>query len=178
MLHGWQGSGPDHWQTWLAERLRALGEDVSYPGLPSPDAPRLDDWLGALRDELEAARGSELVVLCHSLAGIVWLHHAARPVSDVVADRVLLAAPPCPPWTAPELAAFPYARMDRAGVAQVARSTRMVSSDNDPYCPRGAANVYPAALGIECEVIPGAGHINTDSGYGPWPLAERFALEG
>jgi predicted alpha/beta hydrolase family esterase len=116
------------------------------------------------------------VVLCHSLGGILWLHHATRPVSDVVAARVLLAAPPCPAWTAPELAAFPYAPMDRAGVARVAHSTRMVCSDNDEYCARGAANVYPAVLEIECEVIPGAGHLNADAGYGPWPLAERFAL--
>ena len=25
ILHGWQGSGPDHWQSWLAGRLTAAG---------------------------------------------------------------------------------------------------------------------------------------------------------
>jgi uncharacterized protein len=178
ILHGWQGSGPDHWQTWLAGRLRALGEDVSYPGLPDPDAPVLAKWRDALRDELEAARGRELSVLCHSLGGVLWLHHAADPVSDVVAARVLLAAPPCPPWTAPELAAFPYAQIDRHGVARAAHTTRLVCSDNDAYCPRGSASVYCASLAIECDVIAGAGHLNTDAGYGPWPLVERFALQG
>jgi len=136
----------------------------------------LAEWRTALAAELDAARDRELVVLCHSLGGILWLHHAARPVSDVVPERVLLVAPPCAPWIAPELAAFPYAPMDRAGVARAARTTRMVCSDNDEYCPRGAANVYPPVLGIDCEVLPGAGHINTDAGYGAWPLAERFAL--
>ena len=38
ILHGWQGSGPGHWQTWLAGRLRDRGERVSYPELPEhPD---------------------------------------------------------------------------------------------------------------------------------------------
>ena len=31
ILHGYLGSGPDHWQSWLAGRLRAAGERVAYP---------------------------------------------------------------------------------------------------------------------------------------------------
>ena len=41
ILHGWQGSGPEHWQTWLAGRLRAAGHHVQYPELPACDEP----WL-------------------------------------------------------------------------------------------------------------------------------------
>ncbi len=29
ILHGYLGSGPDHWQTWLAARLRAAGEKTA-----------------------------------------------------------------------------------------------------------------------------------------------------
>ena len=34
IVHGLGGSGPDHWQTWLASRLAARGVSVSYPDLP------------------------------------------------------------------------------------------------------------------------------------------------
>src|SRR5256885_14795645 len=77
ILHGWQGSGPRHWQPWLAGRLRQRGEHVSYPRLPEPDAPRLDRWLDALEQEL-AREPDGAVVLCHSLACVLWLHHARR----------------------------------------------------------------------------------------------------
>jgi predicted alpha/beta hydrolase family esterase len=36
ILHGYEGSGPEHWQTWLAERLREADETVAYPDLSFP----------------------------------------------------------------------------------------------------------------------------------------------
>src|SRR5437763_10109289 len=94
ILHGWQGSGPRHWQSWLATRLRERGERVSYPQLPEPDAPRLDRWLDALEQALAREPGG-LAVLCHSLACVLWLQHAHRS-AVASAERVLLVAPPSP----------------------------------------------------------------------------------
>ena len=54
-------------------------------------------------------------------------------------------------------------------------NARLVCSDNDPYCPEGAANLYP---GLPTDLLPGDGHINTDAGYGPWPAVEAWAREG
>ena len=48
LLHGWGGSEPRHWQSWLAPRLRARGEDVRFPELPGAERPSLERWLGAL----------------------------------------------------------------------------------------------------------------------------------
>src|SRR5215217_6645097 len=76
ILHGWQGNAPDHWQTWLAERLQATGAPVCYPVLPDPDHPRLEPWIEALETLLPPDR--EATVVCHSLACLLWLHHLAR----------------------------------------------------------------------------------------------------
>ena len=35
ILHGYEGNTPDHWQTWLAGRLRENGHDVVSPDLPA-----------------------------------------------------------------------------------------------------------------------------------------------
>src|SRR5215211_509479 len=91
ILHGLEGSGPDHWQTWLAERLRARGERVSYPDLPEPFDPQPDEWLDALERELDTL--DEPVVLCHSLACLLWLRFAQN-AEQRKAERVLLVAPP------------------------------------------------------------------------------------
>ena len=95
ILHGWQGSGPVHWQTSLTGRLRDRGERVSYPELPEPDTPRLDRWCEALDLELAREPGG-LVVLCHSLACVLWLQHARVTDGYPRAERVLLVAPPSP----------------------------------------------------------------------------------
>jgi predicted alpha/beta hydrolase family esterase len=45
IVHGWQASGPGHWQTWLAGRLRDVRESVQYPLLPSHN-PIRHEWIG------------------------------------------------------------------------------------------------------------------------------------
>ena len=159
ILHGWQGSGPDHWQTWLAERLRADGHEVRYPDLPDPDSPRLHAWLQALEEQ----RTESDTVICHSLACLLWVHHHVWGAPP--AERVLFVAPPCMSDPPPEIAGFfpvPF-------TPPAAENARLVHSDDDPYCPAGAKTTFADPLGIETDLVPGAGHINPDSGYGPWP---------
>jgi predicted alpha/beta hydrolase family esterase len=164
ILHGLSGSGPGHWQRWLAERLREAGEDVRFPDLPEPDAPQLDAWL----DALQAERGDGDVVVCHSLACCLWLHHRAG--DGPPAERVLFVSPPGADAGVPEIAGFFPVPIDPA----LAAGVHLVCSDNDPYCPRGAKAEYAEPLRIEAEIVPGAGHINADAGFGEWPGALRW----
>jgi uncharacterized protein len=175
IVHGLGGSGPDHWQTWLAGRLRERGARVSYPDLPEPDAPRLDAWVGALGDEVARLGPTGLVVACHSLGSVTWLHLASRSTGPL-AERVLLVAPPSTGAGVPEIAEFVPAPLDPAAVAGAAGSTRVVCADaGDPYRPEGPELYEP--LGVPIDVVEGGGHLNTDAGYGPWPAAESWCLD-
>ncbi len=101
ILHGWQANTEDHWQTWLADRLRERGAPVCYPVLPDPDHPRLEPWLEALETLLPP--DEQPVVVCHSLACLLWLHHLARGGRTAPA---LLVAPPSDGLDEPELQSF------------------------------------------------------------------------
>jgi len=178
ILHGYAGSGPEHWQSWLADRLRRAGETVAYPDLPSPDAPTLEAWRAALEEEMRGLPG-EPVVVCHSLACILWLHHCAAALREGGrAERVLLVAPPsASAGVRPILPFFPVP-LDVAGVAAAAGETRIACAV-DPYCPEGADALYGAPLDLPVDRLPdGAGHINPDAGYGPWPAVERWCHAG
>lgn len=173
ILHGWGGSGPEHWQSWLADRLRAAGEVVRYPTLPDPDDPRLDAWLEALRVELTAMPGDR-VVLCHSLAVLLWLHYA-RQLDAGPVDRLLLVAPPGPSVNNPQVATFFPAPLDRQALRRSARSILLVCSDADPFCPEQGAVIYGETLGIALHRLPSAArHVNVDAGFGPWPWVEQW----
>jgi uncharacterized protein len=174
ILHGYEGSGPEHWQTWLAERLREAGETVAYPDLPQPFEPQPAAWREALAHELDALPG-EPTVIAHSLACVLWLHHCGAPVlAGARAERVLLVAPPSVAGApAPILPFFPVP-LDPAAVAASAGETRLVCAPDDPYCPEHAARLYAEPLGIPADELPGAGHVNPDAGYGPWPEAEAW----
>ena len=174
ILHGYEGSGPDHWQTWLADRLRRGEDTVAYPELPSPYAPNLQAWRTALEQQLRELPGKPVVV-CHSLACLLWLHHSAQPVLEGgLAERVLLVAPPSNAGAPREILNFFPVPLERERVAVAAGVTRLVCAPDDPYCPEGAVREYGEPLGLECDVLDGAAHINPDSGYGQWPAVEAW----
>jgi predicted alpha/beta hydrolase family esterase len=139
---------------------------VHYPDLPDAEHPQLRAWLDALAAELDAI-GDPPIVICHSLACILWMHHVAgggRP-----AERVLLVAPPSRAGVPEALDGFfPVASVDLMGNA------RLVCSDNDPFCPEGARTLYAGPA----DIVPGGGHLNPDAGYGAWPAVEAWARDG
>jgi predicted alpha/beta hydrolase family esterase len=172
IVHGLGGSGPEHWQTWLAAQLADRGLEVAYPLLPDADSPRPEAWLAALRAELDA----DTTVICHSLGSLLWLHHAARGPAVRVA-RALLVSPPQPDVDEPESAGFRPVPLDAEGVAAAARETVLVCSTDDPWCPPETSRWIGDATGIPIEWIEKGGHVNAETGYGPWPWVEAWALE-
>ncbi len=181
VLHGWENHRPpEHWEWQLVDALRARGEQVLYPQLPSPDQPVLEEWLDAFAAEWLQMGGGERIVVAHSLGCLLWLHAAERGLVDPPADRVLLAAPPSPAVTAslPEVAGF-VAPQDPASVWASSRAdVRLVASDDDVYSTEGTAHaLYGGPLGLDSEILPGAGHLTIDDGFGPWPAVLAWALD-
>lgn len=174
ILHGWENfRPPGHWQRELAESLAADGERVVYPQLPDADEPTVDGWRAAAAEALdEAARdGARVVVVCHSLACLLWL--GARP-GETPVERILLVAPPSPRVIAGIPAIAPFAHLP---FSRPAADTRIVASDDDPYCPEGAAAALGDPLGIPVTVIPGGGHLEPTAGYGAWPSVLAWCRE-
>ncbi len=181
ILHGWQNHRPAaHWQHWLADRLTDLGHEVAYPQLPEPDDPDLERWLAELDALLEELAGRRITVVCHSLACLLWLHAVARDgFLSTPVDRVLLVAPPAPEVLLeyPEVAEFAPPGPGPARPAEAASYTRVVATDSDPYCPRGAATAYAEPLGLPADMLPGQGHLDLDAGYGSWPSMLDWCLD-
>ena len=62
-------------------------------------------------------------------------------------------------------------------VAASTEPPRVVVSATDPYGPADPC-AWSAALGFACDVLPAAGHITAHDGYGPWPAALAWCLDG
>jgi predicted alpha/beta hydrolase family esterase len=169
VIPGWQGSGAGHWQTWLTAQLREAGREVREPDFADLDNPVLHDWLEALRASLDGLPDDGYDVVAHSLGAVLWLHHVTIPSVSPRAARVLLVAPPSPSTTIPEIAEFYPPPLDVDTVRHSADGTVLVGSDNDPYLPEGIAAAYGSPLKMATTIFTGAGHLNTESGYGEWP---------
>jgi uncharacterized protein len=174
ILHGYDNRRPpEHWHHWLAQSLRARGEQVVYPQLPRPEAPRFAEWADVLRAELSMMNDAERVVVCHSLGCTLWLLAGAEPP----VDRVLLVAPPSRRTVLKLAPSFAERRIDAHAAGAAARATTLVCSDSDPYNPEGEGPTLSEAIGARLQVVPGAGHLSVDDGYGPWPAVEGWCLD-
>ncbi len=180
ILHGLANHRPpEAWHHWLASELRAAGERVLYPQLPDPDMPSYAAWSAALDAHLAGVSGVRVVV-CHSLSCLLWLRSAAERPTDAPprADRLLLVAPAAAAEVPDEGAGFRVERPEGEAVRRSAAARiRLAVGDDDPYDPDGEARAWADPLSADVDVLAGAGHINPDSGYGPWPSALAWCLD-
>jgi predicted alpha/beta hydrolase family esterase len=169
VVPGWQGSGDGHWQTWLELRLAEDGRETRRPLFADVDRPDLDGWLAELRAVLADLPADGYDVVAHSLGAVLWLHHVADPGDSPRAARVALVSPPSPATVTPEIAEFFPPPMDVDTVRRGADGTVLVAGDADPWIPEGIAAAYGLPLKIATTIVPGGGHLNTESGFGEWP---------
>jgi predicted alpha/beta hydrolase family esterase len=167
IVPGWGDSGPGHWQT-LWERAhpdyrRVVQRDWQYP--------IRTEWVETLGRAIRAA-SDPVVVVAHSLGCIALAHCAqAGPVSVRCA---LLVAPPdvehpdFPP-VIEGFAPIPRARLPFPSL--------VVASRNDPFTEFERSRTLAEAWGSRFVDAGNSGHLNTDAGFGPWPLGEKLLAE-
>lgn len=163
ILPGIGNSGPQHWQSeW--ERLDTSMHRVLQDEW---DAPRCVDWIA----RIEAVIGQQtlpVVLVAHSSSCALVAHWAAQTslANQLRIKGALLVGPSDP--TGPNYPVGP------SGFAPVPLNklpfpTIVVGSDNDIYVSESQARAYASAWGSQFVLLPGAGHINGDSGLGQWP---------
>jgi predicted alpha/beta hydrolase family esterase len=177
-VYGYEGSGEGHWQRWAATTLAARGVAVAFPELSDPAAPQKDVWVAELAAVVDAvrARREPVTFLCHSL-GCWAVDHFLAEHGAAGVHAALLVAPPSPFLVfEPVESFFPPPRRADAWAPLAAR-TLLVGSDNDDYAGPDELADVARDLAIACRVLPGAGHINIASGYGPWPFVLDWVAE-
>jgi predicted alpha/beta hydrolase family esterase len=168
IVPGWQGSGPEHWQSRWEEKLSSARrvEQADW------ERPVLSEWVERLVQSVNAAE-KPVVLVAHSLGVLVVVHAAPRFAPGRVAGAFLVT-PPSPGYLALS------DEIDRA-FADVPEEplpfpTVLTVSSNDEYCEHDEAERLGTLWGAEIAQAGEAGHVNTSSGHGPWPEGiMRFA---
>ncbi len=163
ILHGWGGSDFPHWQSWISSEIAKDYGCVSFLKFSDIDSPKKDVWLKEL--ELEMDRFRPDVVLCHSIANILWFHLCNKAELPRI-EKLFLVAPPSFKCDIKELQSFFPCEIPKN---LYAKKSLLISSSNDPYISQDEAKELQEALHIDMKVLQNAGHINSDGGYGEWP---------
>lgn len=173
LFHGVEHRRPtNHWLWWIAEELRQRRIPVQYPQMPSPDAPRLDEWMALARAELGMLGSGDRIVVTHSLGGLMWSHLAPTLPSDLLPSRVLIVAPPSNSVLWDTIAHF--AADDAARPGDFAPTT-VLARARDEY-RTGSLSDFAEAWGADAIEIEGEGHLTPDDGHGPLPIALEWIL--
>jgi predicted alpha/beta hydrolase family esterase len=158
ILPGLGDSGPQHWQT-LWERQNAGFARVEQRDW---ERPRYEDWAANL-ERAVAAAGPDTVLAAHSLACLLvarWAHETKLRIKGA-----LLVAPPDP-----DAITFPE---DAVGFAPIRTEpyrsrpswSRAPTIRTETWLSRAQVHASWGARFVE---VTDAGHINADSGFGPW----------
>ena len=166
ILPGWQGSGPDHWQSrW--ERAHGYTRVEQHDWM----RPLRGDWSARLEDVLLSCpteRDGPAVLVAHSLGCMLIAAWAAHSRNTHRVKGALLVAPPdversdlrelLPGWAPVPLHRLPFASV-------------VVFSSNDPFCTAERSRQFATAWGSELQDAGACGHLNAESGLGDWPAA-------
>lgn len=157
----WRGADAGHWQgVWAAEVA-----DSHWFTPPDDATPHRDAWLRALEALVLSAEAPVLFV-AHGVGCIAVAHLGAAAAARV--HGALLVAPADPERRAQisSFAPVPHSPLPYRSV--------LVASSNDPGCPVRLAGAYARAWGSEFVRMQNAGHIDHESGHGPWPLGKAL----
>lgn len=169
ILPGWHGSGPGHWQRrWLDQDPDArLVEQDDW------DKPDLDRWLTRL-NEYVSSEPAPVTLVAHSLGTLLVAHYAERYGARRIAGALLVAPGDADLHAAENKQIASFAPVPRRKLPFPAI---LVVSRNDTLMAYDRAVALGKEWGARLIDQGNAGHINVESGYGPWPEGFRMADE-
>jgi predicted alpha/beta hydrolase family esterase len=172
VIPGLGDSGPDHWQSRWEAKIPAVRRVVQA----DRDRPELAAWRDRIVEEV--ARASRPVVLvAHSLGVLAAVHAApflAKGESSGKVKGAFLVAPPSIEVLA-GLDALDPAFLTVPG-EPLPFPALVIASRDDPFASFAESEALARTLGAELIDAGFSGHINSDSGHGPWPEGlMRFA---
>ena len=160
IVPGLFNSSPDHWQShW--QRTLPTAERVEQSDW---ERPTLGEWTAGLVETVRRNPGA--VLIAHSLGCAVVAHLAAISGGRGVAGALLVAP-------ADVNRQGPAGRLLQ-GFSPLPRQrlpfpTLVVASRDDPYVDITQARAFAHGWGARFVDAGRAGHINVESGHGPWP---------
>ena len=160
IIPGLGNSGPDHWQSRWQAKI-ATARRVEQADWDDPDPA---DWAARIAAAVDASV-RPAVLIAHSCGCAAVLRAAPQFAAGRVAGVFLVAC------TDADEAAMPadVRRFAPLRLEKLAFPALLAASRNDPYVSFARAGAIAAGIGASFADAGEAGHINVESGHGPWP---------
>ena len=166
IIHGTKGSPSINWFPWLATQLRKRGARVLIPQMPTPTGQTLENWFGSF--QVRSGRiDQQTCIIGHSLGATFLLRYLERCKAPVCCS--IFVAGLIGPIGIPEYdelnRTFVNAPYDWGTIRRNAGQVMCFAGDKDPYVPLHQPREIAEKLGAALQIIPGGGHLNSETGY-------------
>ena len=166
IIHGAYGMPLENWFPWLADELAGAGFEVCVPWFPTPEGQHLDTWLSVVKEDVGQLDG-DTVLIGHSL-GVAFILRLVERAQTAVRGCFMVAGF-LGPLGIEEFdnlnASFFEQSFDWARIRERAGVVTLYHAENDPYVPPAMGRDLAQKLGVDLNLIEGAGHFNLQSGY-------------
>lgn len=167
IVPGLGGGTPEHWYHRWAQKLPT----ARVASQADWHRPTRGDWTRHLVDAVKAT-SRPAILIGHSL-GVLTIAHAASRIAEHTVGAFLVAPPSAEGLRRIEAVdpAFAEIPMDTLPFPAV-----LIASRDDDYASFEESRKLAEAWGAELVDAGASGHLNDDSGHGPWPEGlMRFA---
>jgi predicted alpha/beta hydrolase family esterase len=161
LVPGFKDSGPEHWQS-LWQGMVPVFSRISQRRWDDPD---VELWIATIQRHLRESR-RPAVLIGHSLGALASTCVAADGVVPVAG--LMLVAPAEPSRFEAE---------DRVPERDLGVPSLLVASHNDPVMRFHRAEHWARVWGSRLVDVGEAGHVNAESGFGPWPHGLRLLAD-
>ena len=160
IIPGKDGSGPDHWQ----RRWGAKLPNVHFVEQDEWHAPVAEAWIARIVETVARCE-RPAVAVAHSL-GVIALVEAVPRLTRLLAGAFLVSPPSEAtlaglPEVDPAFRPFPTAPLPFPSL--------LAGSRGDPYVSLAEVESMALDWGSRFLDAGDAGHVNAESGHGPWP---------
>lgn len=154
IIPGLNSSGSAHWQTWfesqIPDAVRVIQADWKRANLV--------EWSSRVRRDISRNPGP-ILIAAHSFGALAAVQ-AAEDYRERIVGALLVA--PADPEK--------FGVTDLLPAGRLGFPATIVASSNDPWLSIERAVALAIRWGANLVDVGEAGHINADSGYGPWPF--------
>lgn len=158
IVPGLRGSGPTHWQSWFEAQIPGSRRVVQDDW----ERTCLSDWAARVRQHIDEA-GEPVWIVAHSFGCLASVTAAVVRPGNV--RGIFLVAP-----ADPDRFNEPHVLLEEC----LPCPSLVVASTNDPWVRYSVAERLARQWGSDFLNVGPLGHVNIDSGHGPWPEGLRI----
>ncbi|ENN95093.1 alpha/beta hydrolase [Bartonella vinsonii] len=160
IVPGYKGSGPDHWQTRWEKKL-STARRVQQTQWSKPVC---EEWVHEVKIAIAQAQ-KPVVIIAHSL-GVPIAIHATLQNAEKVRGAFFVAPPDI---TNEKIRPKHLMTFGPYHCQKLSFPSVVIASQNDTFCEFSVAENLANNWGALFVDAGQSGHINAESGHGPWP---------